>query len=437
MRLLSLLCFATVAWTTAYAGTAVSNSHWPLTVGNRWLFVDPETRSPTVMTVQNGPKQFGCVPLTDLTAQTPIELDIVKLHPGNYWQPGTAYNLRFLLTVPQPSSLPFGVTGDVLSIGWIAEDYSTGMPGVVRPGGITNVVTLGTVPTYRLIQADGRTGQYATLSAYIDVRLTESDQCAIYSPVSSTRRWTSEWRTTALTVPGFSGTVVDSYYLEDSGSYQGRDNKEHWYFAKGIGPVRIEAIEPDTQRSIKSLDLIAFEPGNGQPVSSHVTLKDVLLAYAGSTAARPYAAWASIFSGATKLRAPDARESCLPAQSANLPMTIDQFLAQIETTGSASCDLALFPAFVNGQSTDSIIALMQSSGDHASLRNFDQWNFAYSAVTASRTHPPESACMTTVKTDEIPNILESVSVVPLRWAEMTARQWLLFHNASALGCVKD
>jgi hypothetical protein len=399
--------------------------------------MDYSTLSPTVLTVQPSPAQFGCVPGTSSAAISPFEVDIVKVNPLNYWFSNGPANLRWFLGV-QPANGIGGYPGSLLSFGWLAQDYSSGLPGPTLLGNSADALTLSVNPVYNLLLAGGALGTWSSLGAYPAPTSTDTEtNCLAGGGV--TRQWNVTWTPASpFSTPGYpydpSQQVVEAQYWETGGTYQGPDNIENWYFAPGIGPVKVEVLDRNFN-IIRSMGLVGYTAGNGSSVSPYVTLRDLLLAQAGAYNSTlnsiGFSQWSTYFSQATNLQAPTSAQACLNGDP-NTPISVDAYLLLLENVGQAPpyCSTLLYPATPNGATANDTLTQMISLMGSSSGFGYDQWNWAFGQVE-NKVVPyppppaPEANCMVSQTTVDPPSG-NPIVIVPGRFVLLTAREWLLF-----------
>lgn len=173
------------------------------------------------------------------------------------------------------------------------------------------------------------------------------------------------------------------------------------------------------------LKLVEYQPsGDGSPLSAQrgITLRDSLIAQAGTTSGLNWWQWMFYFAKATNLASIDSYYACVPNPAT--PMSVQTFLSYVETIGG-TCGTLTYPPFSNGSNANSELQAMVAAALYAPRLNWDQWNFYLNnrPGMAGQTQSPHDVCMPAVKVNEDPNIV----VNPNRYLLLSPRQWLLYY----------
>lgn len=475
--------FATSATSQGGPFNLSQNPYWPTTVGNKWVMRNPNTKEVTKITVQPSRAQFGCTPNMLGTGNTSAvgvyEVDFTKLDPANYWGQGDYLNFRWFLGMQPAGQLPAGYAGHLLAFGWQAPNYSFGLPDYVPQDnypyfnydyGVHASVGSGVIdllntdnprkPPYELLPANGVIppgGGFFGDQIQIDlpqksvvgnegvVYSVLNTDCATVTGAERHYTWQVQWSTASANTPGYSGPVLKARYIETDTS----NNdvwQEDWYYAYGIGPVRIDGAYGKGVDELhplpameQLLELVSYTQGTGQVETPFITLKDALVAKSDQNAAT-FAQWSSLFSGVTNLKAPTFAAACGNPISEGVQTSVDTFLGLLENIGQ-SCSPVQYAPESNGWTANYLVQEMQNympapmSGTSYNQWNFgysyDQWNYAYKQKRPPLEAPgPENRCMKSL--DNVPS-WEPHFVVPKRFMLLSPRQWLLFYRNEANG----
>lgn len=384
----------------ASAGLATAQyNYWPLNSGNRWVFRNTATLQPVVM-------RSGVATLFNCQSATP--LTIYKTDPSNYWAPTNQANLHwFIRTEPD---------GTIWAPGWYNADLA---------GGLTNPETTTVVPKigesrkpYILIKNSAtQTNESLILTKYISTPPQNGQPdlrpftCVSDPGTGADHTWTVTYSNESLSTPGYFGPVVKATYdeLGPIGQF-----KEEWYFANGIGPVKIHTIKQESIDINITLELVTYTPG--ATAGPEVTLRDLLAARTGAVGGLTFNQWNSAFVSSTGRSAPGPSDVCLNPLNTWMAMTLDSYLSYLENWGT-TC------------STIPWDALNMST----SMKRWDEWGSAYLSAAQSKTGYPMSPSIGSP--DPGTRCAPMVSYVtnlgrgslatayPNRWIMYTQRQW--------------
>ena len=454
-----------------------SNPWWPMTVGNRWIFMNPNSvpmgstnwkGSPTVITVQPSPADYGCG-LSGGNA-VPWLVTISKVHPTNYWAIGATWNIQWELGVLGTNQAPLPWDGAVFGLGWSQYDYWNQQPNSAT--GFDFVSQVSQVPPYLLLSPSGYTcnlgelqvgrctvpqsGEYQVIgnsdypqfSSFPDFAPASppaepniSSSCLSDNPRAPLNcSWTVTWDnyTNNLVVPGYGETggafAAHAKYNEQCNN--GGQAIEDWYFAQNVGPVQIQTEIPPTHYSNGTLQLVSFIPGNGTATPPYVTLRDALLTtmvannpanYNGNA---QYSQWSSAFTQITDVKAPTAAQSCWAYGTSS--ESVDTYLSALEQVGSPTCTALQYPNTPNGQSANSMLQWVESPSYANTTVNLNsyEWNYYYLQYEGQSAVGTTKCSLTA--TDYLTNT--GITMYPSTTILLDGRQWLLLYESPLLGC---
>jgi len=422
---LALISNALVAQT--FSGS--QHSHWPMTVGSRWIYQSESSDSSrngmvTVMEVLPSPSVFGCLS-SGTSASSPFQVAIYKIDPRAYWDINRSRRLRWMVGVHPSGYTPTSQAGSLFALGW----YITGLDETPETGSTINLRS--TTPSsnlpYLLLRAGGGTSME---NVYHNV-YQHSGSAPNYGCASGSALFQANWSVTYTpnqyySTPGFSGFMLKAQYHETNPvpnqPPQTEQYIEDWYFAQSIGPVVIhthkqQGIVPE-QVSWQRIKLVSYQAGSGAPGPAGVTLRDALIARAGTTSGLNFYQWGYYFERTTNLTGLPPNYACVSSPTS--PMTVDAYLSALETVGTSSCTALTYSNLSNGANPNTALQSMISQSGASRLR-WDQWNYYLTNVTGIVGQAPENVCMQTVSVD-------STNYVPNRYLLLTPRQWLLYYQ---------
>lgn len=388
--LLSVLAPSVSAQCTG-ACNQYANSYWPMTVGNKWTMRNASTHSPVVFSIQQSPSTFAC-------QTSPIRLRIDKIDPRDYWAPNFQANLSWYLGVRS--------NGDVIALGHNWSNFS-GTPVYGTEFYRTDpAYNSTTYPPYILMRSNGPSAAAITVPLIYFGSGANPDYSCVAPPTSpSPGSWAVTWSSTVVSTPGYSGTAMLATYVETYSSLT-----EYWYFAQNIGPVKIINNDGIT------LELVDRVAGSGTASASSVTLRDIVIANAGTTAGLNFDQWNYYYTQATHSGPPSPEDVCMaPSNRTNL-ITIDQYLSTVSQRGSSCSTGVHWPMTELNQVT----AL---AGTTSGL-SYDQWNYYDTAAGYSVIDVP-AACMSSVTYQDGQSApgAPPTTMYPNRSALYTAAQW--------------
>lgn len=421
---------------------STTNPYWPLTIGNRWVFSNTSTGEATVLSVQSGPSYFGCMSFDGSSqvssATSLVEVDFRKVDPATYWNPGDAFDLRWVIGVqPSSSSFPFpSFAGWVYPFGGWAVNYKSGWPFTTidhsfntfsddepQPG---ELLLPPTFPFSTHVASPSSTSivTYYANDQYqgclIDMP-SGSTNCATgdFSPgcyvtqdsIPSDLAWTVSWSSQSIATPGYSGSALEAQYDENG-------LQEYWYFANNVGPVAILAIDEGAGGVTEEIELVNFTAGNGSTAASpDVYLSDEMAAQQASkglgTGSMTFSSWGTVFEAVTNTVPPTTTDACTTNSS---DITLTQYLSLVSAIGSSSCPNSSYTPSNIETITSEMSSYAESNAPYnAESPNltWQDWSTVYSKVTGKAAPAPQNYCFTT-----------SDGVYFHQWLRMPVGQWL-------------
>jgi hypothetical protein len=353
----------------------------------------------------------------------------MKIDPRTYWNINYDDNLQYMLGVQPPGYTP--QAGALFSFGWyltdLAGEYLANQTVNVRSADPANHLP------YLMLRANGDPTMEDAYHSQFQLSGSSPDYSCSGTKVVSNAHWTVTYspnqtpapppRVVARArpnqyypVPGYSGLSLRATFDEVNGVND--EYKEDWYFAQNVGPILIHThiqgtLVPNTI-AWQRIKLVSYEPGSGVPGPGGVTLRDALIANAGTTSGLSFYSWNYYFQGVGHIIGIDPSWACVT--NPNNPMTVDAYLSALETIGG-SCGALSYPNLSNGSNPNSVISSMVATAGAAARLKWDQWNYYLTAVSGIAGQAPENVCMPTV-----------MGVVPDRYLLLTPRQWLLFYE---------
>ena len=199
------------------------NPFWPLVPGNEWNFERSDNGHTLKISVMPQLKEFGC-------GKFPVHIYFEKKDADAYWGPSLENNLHWILGV--------NPNGDIRGFGHYVADLS----GQLLAGTMNYRSMVSDIPAYLILRGNQKAFQYVSNRHALPSSELFTNSC-LPDLDQYPSLWNVFWTRTAVSTPGYSGPAIKASFDEISGGRQIED----WYFAQGIGVVRIVVKDLDNK----------------------------------------------------------------------------------------------------------------------------------------------------------------------------------------------